>query len=93
MSKSGKGAPKGYTHQKVDHIAARLLQTSKDPDVRSVAGAALSDTRTSPRAHNPIAHTSAKVASTAGELLATSRSAAVRSVAASVLSDRQTKKS
>jgi hypothetical protein len=87
-----KGAPKGHTHQKIDHIASRLLQTSKHPDVRSVAGAALSDTRTSPRAHNPVAHTSAKVASTAGELLATSKSPAVRSVAASVLSDRQTKK-
>ena len=88
-----KGAPKGHTHQKIDRIASRLLQTSRNSDVRSVAGAALSDTRTSPRAHKPVAHTSAKVASTAGELLATSKSPAVRSVAASVLSDRQTKKS
>ncbi len=93
MSKSSKGSPKGHTHQNVDSIASRLLHTSKNPDVWSVAGAALSDTRTTPRAHNPVAHTSAQVASTAGQLLATSRSAAVRSVAASVLSDRQTKKS
>jgi hypothetical protein len=87
-----KGAPKGHTHQDIDHMASRLLQTSKSSAVRSVAGAALSDTRTTPNAHKPVAHTSAKVASTAGELLATSKSAAVRSVAASVLSDRQTKK-
>jgi hypothetical protein len=87
-----KGGPRGHTHQKVDHIASRLIQTSKSPDVRSIAGAALSDTRTTPKAHKPVAHTSAKVASTAGELLATSRSPAVRSLAASVLSDCQTEK-
>ena len=47
--KMAKGAPKGRTHQNVDHIASRLLlQSSKDPDVCSVAGTALSDTRTSP---------------------------------------------
>jgi len=75
------GAPEGHSHQNVDHIASRLLQTSKNADVRSAAGAALSVTRTTPKGHTPVAHTSAKVAATA-----------VRSVAASVLSDRQTKK-
>lgn len=87
-----KNVPKGHTHSKVDHLAGRLLQTSKNPAVLSVAGAALSDTRTNVRTHAPIAHTSGTVAGTAGHLLATSRSAAVRSVAASVLSDHQTKK-
>ncbi len=71
MSKPSKGSPKRHTHQNIDSLASRLLRISKNPDVRSVAGTALSDTWTTPKAHKPVAHTSTQVASTAGELLAT----------------------
>ena len=73
------------THKSVDHLAGRLLKMSRDPDVRSVAAAALSDT-------NPPAHTRNRVASLAGALLHDGNKAE-RSVAASVLSDhKQTKR-
>lgn len=74
------------THKSVDHLAGKLLNTSRDPAVRSVAAAALSDT-------NPPAHTRNRVASLAGSLLHDGNKAE-RSVAASVLSDhKQTKRS
>jgi hypothetical protein len=73
------------THTRVDHLAGRLLKTSRDPEVRSVAAAALSDT-------TPPAHTRNRVASLAGKLL-NDGNKAERSVAASVLADhRQTKR-
>jgi len=72
------------THKNVDHIASTLLRTSPDPDVRSVAAAALSDT-------NPPAHTRNRVASLAGSLMHDG-SKAERSVAASVLSDHKAAK-
>jgi len=72
------------THSKVDHLAGRLLKTSRDPDVRSVAAAALSDT-------NPPAHTRDRVASLAGSLL-NDGNKVERSVAASVLADHKQRK-
>jgi len=69
------------THKKVDHVASKLLRTSPDADVRSVAAAALSDT-------NPPAHTRDHVASLAGSLLHDGNKAE-RTVAASVLSDHK----
>lgn len=69
------------THPSVDHLAGRLLKLSRDPDVRSVAAAALSDT-------NPPAHTRNRVASLAGELMRTGTKTE-RRVAASVLSDHK----
>jgi hypothetical protein len=62
---------------------------SPKPDVRQVAAAALSDTRTSPRAHKPIAHTSSDVASVAASLMHTGNKQE-RVVAASVLADHKT---
>lgn len=53
MSKSAK--PHGHTSKPVDHIAAKLMHSPK-PEVRQVAAAALSDTRTSPRAQADRAH-------------------------------------
>jgi len=69
------------THKNIDHLAGKMLKLSRDPDVRSVAAAALSDT-------NPPAHTRDRVASTAGSLMHTG-TAAQRSVAASVLADHK----
>jgi hypothetical protein len=89
MAKTSK--PAGHTSQQIDHIASNLLRTSRDPEVRSVAGAALSDTRTSPRGHKPVAHTGGQVASMAGSLMNTGNKNE-RSVAASVLADHKTKK-
>lgn len=74
------------SHSKIDHLAGKLLKVSRrSADVRSVAGAALSDT-------SPPAHTRSRVASLAGELMHSPR-AAERLVAASVLADhKQAKK-
>lgn len=72
------------THKSIDHIASKLLRTSPDADVRSVAAAALSDT-------NPPAHTRNRVASLAGSLMHDGNKAE-RSVAASVLSDHKSAK-
>ena len=69
------------THKNIDHLAGKMLKLSRDPDVRSVAAAALSDT-------NPPAHTRNRVASIAGSLMNTG-TAAQRSVAASVLADHK----
>lgn len=86
MSKGAK--PHGHTSKQVDHIAAKLMHSPKH-DVRQVAAAALSDTRTSPRAHKPIAHTSSDVASVAASLMHTGNKQE-RTVAASVLADHKT---
>jgi len=88
MGKSSK--PSGHTSKQVDHIAAKLMHSPK-PEVRQVAAAALSDTRTAPKSHKPIAHTRAYVASTAGLLIHTGTKQE-RIVAASVLADHKTKK-
>lgn len=80
---SKKASPTGHTHKNVDHTASKLMH-SKDADVRSVAAAALSDTR-------PSAHTRNHVASLAASLMNTGNKQE-RSVAASVLRDHQTKK-
>ena len=72
------------THKNVDHLAGKLLKVSRDPDVRSVAAAALSDT-------NPPAHTRNRVASLAGSLMHDGNKAE-RSVAASVLADHKQSK-
>jgi len=69
------------THSKIDQLAGKLLKLSRNPDVRSVAAAALSDT-------NPPAHTQNRVASLAGELMHSPR-ASERRVAASVLADHK----
>jgi HEAT repeat protein len=69
------------TRKNVDHLASKLLRTSPDPEVRSVAAAALSDT-------NPPAHTRSRVASLAGSLMHDGNKLE-RSVAASVLSDHK----
>jgi hypothetical protein len=86
LSKSAK--PHGHTSKPVDHIAAKLMHSPK-PEVRQVAAAALSDTRTSPRVHKPIAHTSTDVASVAASLMHTGNKQE-RTVAASVLADHKT---
>jgi hypothetical protein len=80
--------PHGHTSKQIDHIAAQLMHSPK-PEVRQVAAAALSDTRTSPRAHHPIAHTRTQVASTAASLMRTGTKPE-RRVAASVLADHKT---
>jgi hypothetical protein len=73
------------TRKSVDHLAGKLLKTSRDPEVKAVAAAALSDT-------NPPAHTRSRVASIAGRLLHDGNKTE-RSVAASVLADhKQTKR-
>jgi hypothetical protein len=89
MAKSSK--PAGHTSQKVDRIASNLLRNSRDPKVRSVAAAALSDARTTPKTHQPVAHTRNQVASMAGSLMNTGNKNE-RSVAAPVLADHKTKK-
>jgi len=70
------------TENPIDKLASKLLRTSRNPEVKSVAAAALSDVRLS-------AHTHRTVASIASELMRNSPSSGIRRVAASVLSDRQ----
>jgi hypothetical protein len=72
------------TSPRIDHLAGKMLKTSKSRAVKSVAAAALSDT-------NPPAHTRNRVASLAGSLMHTGTSAQ-RKVAASVLSDHKRRK-
>ena len=72
------------THPSIDHLAGRLLKTSRKPDVRSVAAAALADTV-------PPAHTRNRVASLAAELMH-SGNKTERRVAASVLADHKQSK-
>jgi hypothetical protein len=70
------------TEPPIDKLAGKLLRTSRNPAVRSIAAAALSDIRLH-------AHTHRIVASIASDLMQNSPSRNVRRVAASVLSDRQ----
>ena len=74
--------PKGHTSPKIDTIAANLLRNSPSAAVRSIAGAALSDT-------NLPAHTRDRAASLAGSLMHTGNKNE-RRVAASVLADHKT---